>query len=434
MPSSKQHVAIIGSGASCLYLLQSLWQNVSVLKTRLERVSVYERSDRAGVGMPYHPATTDRYHICNISSEELPKLDQSFADWLRQLSDEKLDLFDHRRDSITEQETYERLLLGEYLQAMFNEVVSDLNGAGIEVEVRCNTPVDDIEDLPEKSAVKIVCGDAMAVVDRVVIATGHTLAEDDRPEFGHFRSPWPIQKLLPADGETFNFPVGVLGSSLSAFDVITSLAHRHGEFLPSEDGGLRFVPASTAPDFRIVMHSLKGWLPHLQYEQAEPYRSVYRHASQRQIRDLRDDRGFLRLEDYFDQVCRPALSDAFENDGRPEIASLLRDRGFSLEQFVDMVQGEHEYAQPFEGMRSELPEARRSLEQDKPIRWKEVFDDLMYSLNYHAQWMPAEDHHRFHHVVMPFLMNVIAALPIASARLLLALYDAGRIELIRGRV
>jgi len=58
----------------------------------------------------------------------------------------------------------------------------------------------------------------------------------------------------------------------------------------------------------------------------------------------------------------------------------------------------------------------------------------MYCLNYHAELMPAEDHIVFRKTVMPFLMNVIAALPLQSAEMLLALHDAGKLSLVAGKV
>lgn len=93
----------------------------------------------------------------------------------------------------------------------------------------------------------------------------------------------------------------------------------------------------------------------------------------------------------------------------------------------------HEYDNAFEGMKKEMKEARRSVEGDKPIHWKELLDDLIYTLNFHAELMPAEDHLELHKTVMPFLMNVIAAMPLESAEILLALYEAGRIEIIAGK-
>src|SRR5690606_14270475 len=105
--------------------------------------------------------------------------------------------------------------------------------------------------------------------DRIVIATGHSWSEDDRPEAGYFSSPWPIFKLLPAVDEVFDFPIGTLGASLSAFDVLSSLAHRHGRF----EGGpeeMTYLPHPGTENFKVYLHSGQGMLPHLQFSQIEP--------------------------------------------------------------------------------------------------------------------------------------------------------------------
>jgi hypothetical protein len=172
----------------------------------------------------------------------------------------------------------------------------------------------------------------------------------------------------------------------------------------------------------------------LQYEQEEPIREIYRHVDRDTLLDLLDDDGFLRIEKYFDQVCRPALKKAFEKNGLMDVVALLSESSFGICEFVAHMTDLHEYADAFEGMRTEMAEVRESIAKHQPIYWKEVMDDLMYTLNFHAELMPAEDHLLFHAKVMPFLMNVIAALPLASATILLALYDAGKIDIVAGRV
>ena len=237
---------------------------------------------------------------------------------------------------------------------------------------------------------------------------------------------------MPPEGRFHNFAIGTLGASLSAFDVVTSLAHRHGRFVEA-GGRLRFEPDAGAPDFRLALHAARGWLPHLQYEQEEPFRAVYRHVTRGGLLGLRDGDGWLRLDAYFDGVCRPALGRGVPGRrawGRGGAAGgpRLHARRF----YVEQMEAEHSYDDPFAGMKSEMPEARRSLEKGRPIHWKEVLDDLMYTLNYHAELMPAEDHAKLRSVVMPFLLNVIAAMPLGSAKTLLALHDAGRLDLVEG--
>lgn len=428
----RKRIAVIGSGASALYLLKNLLERVDVLGPTIETLVVFERGDRAGMGMPYHPATTDRYNLCNISSEELPHLQESLVDWLKAQGDASLARFGLTRHEITETETYARLALGEYFEAQFNAIVRDLRQAGVDVRVRLNVDVRDLVDRADADTVDVVTPEGVEAFGRVVIASGHAFDARDVPEHGCYASPWPIRKLLPARGQFHDHAVGTLGASLSAFDVVTSLAHRHGTF-DRVEGRLRFTPAAGAANFRIVMHSSKGWLPHLQYEQCRPFREVYRYVDRASLLAMRDAEGFLRLQDYFDQVCRPALSEAFARDNRADMATRLLDRAFPLEAFVEQMSAEHEYDDAFEGMKREFADARRSIDAERPVHWKETLDDLMYTLSYHADLMPAEDHQRFRKTVLSFLMNVIAAMPLSSAEILLALHEAGRLSLQSGR-
>src|SRR5690606_25369192 len=102
--------------------------------------------------------------------------------------------------------------------------------------------------------------------------------------------------------------------SLSAFDVISSLAHRHGDFV-NDGGRLTYRPHPGTDNFKLVMHSSEGLLPHLQFGQMEPLREIYRHFSREQFFALIDEEGFLRLETFFDRLCRPVLREAFAKDG-----------------------------------------------------------------------------------------------------------------------
>ncbi len=432
MPSI--HLAVIGSGASAIYLLKHLLDALPALGGELEEVAIFEKSSLTGMGMPYNPLTTDRFNLANISSEELPALPETFAGWLRRQEEEVLEEFGLRGQEISESEVYSRLALGRYLQAQYRALVGDLQMNGVRLREYADCEITDIRDDPEAEEVTLTAADGeVRRFGRVVIATGHSWSQSDVPERGYFSSPWPIAKLLPAPGTYFDFPIGTLGASLSAFDVITTLAHRHGTFR-TEGDELIFEPHAEAGEFRIVMHSAEGLLPHLQYEMEKPLREIYRHVDRDGLLALENDEGFLRLAAYFDRVCRPALAAAFVRDGMPAVARKLGNAGFTIEDFVEAMTGKHKYADAFDGMRAEMKEARDSVENDRPIRWKEVLDDLIYTLSYHAELMPAEDHLALRHTVMPFLMNVIAALPLKSARTLLALRNAGKLDLVAGIV
>ncbi len=427
-------LAVTGSGPSALYFLYHLSEGIEHFRDPLDSIVVFEKSPLAGYGMPYHPETTERYNLANISSEELPELSEKFAQWLEKRSVEELAAWGIDKETISESEVYCRLALGEYFHEQFHQVVGRLRENGIPVEIRTSCSVEDLKDVASDDRVTVSTDEgAPEEFDTVVIATGHSWQNNDRPDEGFYGSPWPIFKLLPEEGGLLNHSIGTLGASLSAIDVLSSLSHRHGRYVES-DGGLSFFPYEGTENFELVMHASEGWLPHLQWDQVEPFREIYRHVSREELLSLCEASGFMRLDKFFDRVCRPALLDAFRKDGLHDVADLLSDESFGVREFVEEMSERHEYVDSFEGMRKELVKAKDSVENHHPVHWKETLDDLMYCLNYHAELMPAEDHILLKKTVMPFLMNVIAAMPLQSATMLLALYDAGKVRLVAGKV
>ena len=428
-------IAIVGSGATAIYLLKHLMDNTDVLKNHIDEIAIFEKGEILGMGMPYNPNTTDLWNLSNIASEEIPELMMPFVNWLRDQDKKTLKALGLADKEISKSEVYSRLALGEYLQDQYRAILSELSEADIKVQEFPNSEVVDIVPLAkgEEVTLKISNGDKHTF-NKVVVATGHVWTEEDDVASGNYASPWPVHKILPKEGTYHNFKIGTLGASLSAFDVVSSLSRRHGTFTTEKDGKMTFQPAKGAEEFSLAMHAAHGWLPHLQYEQEEPIREIYRHVSRKQLFAMLDKKGYLRIEAFFDEVCRPALIKAFKKDKMPAMVEKLKDDSFSLTDFVEEMSDKHEFSNAFEGMRFEMKEAKNSVENDKPIHWKEVMDDLMYALNFHAELMPAEDHLLFHKKVMPFLMNVIAAMPLPSGQLMLALYDAGKLEIVSGYV
>ena len=431
--SDLSNIAIIGSGPTALYLLKYIWENIAVLKKSINKITIFEKEKVMGMGMPYHPNTTDIYNLSNIASEEIPMLQESLGDWLRKQSKDDLKKLNINVLPIDDTEVYNRVALGHYFQEQFRLLLSALKSTAIEVIEQCECEVTDISQVKEDELIITDCYNKEHTFSTVVIANGHEWKGEDKIETGYYASPWPIHKLLPKSNDVHNFTIGTLGASLSAFDVVTSLSHRHGVFI-SEDNKLTYIKNDDAPNFKIVLHSSRGWLPHLQYEQQEPIREIYRHFSRDQLLALIDEKGFMSIEDFFDNLCRPALISAFSKDKLMDVVEKLQDETFSFKDLVAMMSEKHEYVNSFEGMRSELVTARKSVNRKIPINWMETLDDLMYSLNYHAELLSAEDHLFFHSEIISFLMNVIAALPLPSAEILLALYDANSIELKAGYV
>ena len=429
----KKQLAIIGSGATAIYLLKHLADAISVFAEEFESITIFEKSGTLGMGMPYNPENTDVYNMANISSEEIPELPQTFADWLRAQNDHTLQKLNVNDRPIMDTKVYSRVALGHYFQEQYSRIIDTLRSK-IEVVELTDSFVNDIVQETPNSVLKVVCKNRKSYkFSKVVIATGHTWNDKDRKNEGYYASPWPIKKILPENGEVYNYTIGTLGASLSAFDVVTSLAHRHGKFV-RDDTGLCFIKDNTAPNFKIVMHSAEGWLPHLQYEQEKAMREIYRHTSKDELLTLVDSHGFLSLESYYTKICRPTLMEALRQDKKLDVIEKLENSSNTFQDFIDVMTEQHEYLNSFDGMKKEMVQAKDSVNNDKPIHWKETLDDLMYCLNFHAELLAAEDHLFIQKSLMPFLMNVIAALPLSSAKILLALYDTDCIDLISGKV
>lgn len=430
----KKNIAIIGSGATAIYLLKHINDHLEKLKSFIQEITIFEKGVHMGMGMPYNPETTDIYNLANISSEEIPDLPETFGNWLREQKPEMLSSWNIKDLPIDDTKVYSRISLGAYFHEQYTILIQQLTERGIIVLQIKGEEVSDIK-MEEKSKRVIVhtAKGGSRNFEKVIIATGHHWFEEDNEKIGYYSSPWPIHKLLPASGEYYTYPIGTLGASLSAFDVVTSLAHRHGSFIEKGDE-LRFKLNPDAEGFKILMHSSEGWLPHLQYEQEYPLREIYRHASREEMLSLIDNDGFLRIHAFFDKICRHALIQSFEKDKMYKMVEKLKHDNINFKDFVQIMTDDHEYSDSFEGMRKERLAARNSVINHQPIYWKETLDDLMYCLNFHAELLPAEDHLFFRREVMSFLMNVIAALPLSSANTLLSLYDAGCIDLVAGKV
>ncbi|WP_158977946.1 FAD/NAD(P)-binding protein [Cellulophaga sp. L1A9] len=430
----KRSIGIIGSGPTALYVLKNIVDNRALISEEIETIYIIEKEAVAGMGMPYSDKYTELCNMSNISSEEIPLLSQSLATWLQQQTTETLEALHIDPNEISETVVYPRLVLGQYFKNEYEHYKGLLEEANIQVKELCNSEVIDIIALETSSGFEIVIQNKNTIqCDTVIIASGHEWINEDNKQTGYFASPWPITKVLPKKGTYDNYTVGILGASLSAFDVVSSLSRRHGHF-KKQGSEIEYIPDAHTKDFNIVMHDFNGWLPHLQYEQKEPLREVYRHVTKNVLLDVLDENGFLGLDSYFNKVCKPALRKALYKDDLLDVVAKLKNDDFGFLDFVDIMTEKHEYPDPFKGMEKELKEARNAMKKEQPIYWKEVIDDLMYTLNFHAELLAAEDHYIFNKEVMPFLLNVIAAMPLESAKIMLALHKKGKLSLKKGAV
>lgn len=408
-------IALVGGGPSALFVYKRLLES----GRRDLEVHIFETKRHLGWGMPYSPEGAGPEHITNVSGNELPELVQPLDEWVRALPQNLLDEFGILRESFDEERVLPRLLFGRYLQDQFEQMMQ--SEKGLSTIVHYESPVSDIRDLPEERKLEVeVAGRERHLFDHVVICSGHNWPRGKEGEVpGYYSSPYPPKKL----NKRFNHPVAIRGSSLTAVDALRTLARSNGR-LVAEPDGLRYELDQESKDFKVVMHTRSGLLPCIRIHLEEPQVSMQGMLSPDDLREARRaNDGFVPLDLMFEEDFKGTLA---ESD--PEMYELIRD--MTMEQFVEAAMEGREKTDPFVFFEREYAEARKSLKQRDPIAWKEALAALSFTLNYPAKHFSAEDTMRMQKSLQALIAIVVAFLPHGSVKEILALYQAGCLELL----
>lgn len=415
-------LAVVGGGPSALLIFKRLLERGD----RSLKVTLFERKPHLGRGMPYDDEGANREHVTNVSSNELPELAQSLTEWIASLPQAELDEFGLRREQFSEDHVLPRLLFGRYLEAQFAALRGKAEEMGITVRFLLGCEVTDIWDLPEQKLTRLRFqrsqsdGAREESFERVVVCSGHHWPHHHEPEVpGYFDSPYPPAKLA----RTFNHPVALRGSSLTAIDALRTLAAANGRFEPEGDR-LRFVPSAGSEKFRLVMHTRNGMLPCVRFHLEDPQVTEVELYSDRELAEIRARHdGFVPLDLVFDDYFKKLL-----REKNPQAAR--RVEGLNLEEVVELAMTPREQSDPFDYFAEECREAELSLAERRTVAWKEVLAVLSFALNYPAKYFSAEDSLRLKKVLQPLISIVIAFIPRSSAAQLLALHQAGCLQLL----
>jgi len=412
------HVAIIGGGPSGLFMYKRLVEkNIAGLK-----VSIFESRKQLGAGMPYSYEGATPEHLTNVSDHEIPALVSTIEDYVQSLSETTLRSYGIDVDDFNRYKVVPRLLLGRYLSEQFMLLKRMADEKGIETQIHLGCQVSDIIDLESQTQVKIMVGSTDTyIVDKVIICTGHKWPTRYEGNVEHyFESPYPPSKLaLKTD-----HAVGLRGASLTAIDAIRTLARHNGSFEALETGELRYQIDPGSENFKLLMHTRSGLLPAIRFHQEEPFLANKLLISEEELMLNRlENEGFVSLDFLFDRNFKAQFK---EKD--PDFYAIVEK--LSLEDFVEAVLSLREQKDAFEGFRQEHEQALKSIRRRQSIYWKEVLSALSFTLNYPAKYMSAEDMLRLKKVLMPLISIVIAFVPQSSSRELLALHNAGRLEVV----
>ena len=412
-----KQVAIVGAGPSGLFMFKSLLENGA--KDMV--ITIFEKKDLLGAGMPYSHEGANKEHITNVSANEIPALVTPVSDWIKTVPEDILLSYAISREYFNEYKVLPRLLFGKYLESQFELLIMAAELAAIELHIFSDTAIADVLDHPEENRVSITDFSGRSwKFDTVIICTGHSWPKNKEGKVpGYFDSPYPPAKL----GIITNHAVAIKGSSLTAIDAIRTLARHNGTFFRDEQNELRYSVAPSSPDFKIMMHSRSGLLPAVRFhlENSHLVNEGVLTENEIEANKLEND-GFLSLDFIFEQDFKKLLA---EKD--PLLYEKIKD--YSLEDFTSLVMERRDKQAPFVLFKKEYAEAARSIKKEESIYWKELLAVLSFSLNYPAKYLSAEDMMRLQRSLMPLISIVIAFVPQASVAELIALYDAGVLDI-----
>ncbi|QXV64302.1 FAD/NAD(P)-binding protein [Mucilaginibacter sp. 21P] len=413
-----KQIAILGGGPSSLFVFKRL---VESGHTDIS-ITVFEKNQQLGAGMPYSHDGANDEHVTNVSGNEIPEIVTGISDWVKTISKDTLDKYHINPSKFNDYKVLPRLLFGQYLNAQFKLLLQQAKDKQIKHEVRYGCCVTDIIDHPEQEMVTVVVNnDEKLVFDTVVICTGHNWPKKDEEKIpGFFDSPYPPKKLALK----LDHPVAVKGSSLTAIDAIRTLSRHNGAYGKGENGLITYKLNPDSEGFRIVMHSRNGLLPAVRFHLEDPHLSKTDTLTPEQIKAHREgNSGFLSLDYVFEHDFKLPLKKK-----RPAFYDEIKD--MNMEQFVDKMMSLRESMDPFKLLKIEYDEAEASIEQRRSVYWKEMLAILSFAMNYPAKYFSAEDMLRLQKTLMPLISVVIAFIPQSSVEELMALHNAGLLDLI----
>ena len=405
----QSRIAIVGTGPTGVYAFKMLSEKLAGAA-----FSLFERGDKAGVGMPYSASNADRYMLANIASIEIPPVTTTYLDWLKSLPTERLQRYDLTHHDLHERLFTPRLLLGEYFRDQFMQLCDKATNQGAKVAVSEQSAVTDV--IMEGNSVYLVIQSSLTNTerragpfDRIVLATGHDFPDEDEATRRYFPSPWSglIQAEIPA------VSVGIMGTSLSSIDAAMAVVNQHGRFRAKGDD-LTFE--TSASGLNITLMSWTGILPEADFYCPLPYQPLEVMTDQAIAQAAESD---VPLDAMF------ALLQAEITQADPDYARKIGLDGLTADTFEPAYFETRLGQDPFRWARKNLVEVEKNKADKITVAWRyallrmhEKFEEIVPLLN-------EDDRARFDDGLKTVFVDNYAAVPSESIRRLLALRDAG---------
>lgn len=407
-------VAIVGVGPTGIYTFHALVERGEPLE-----IELYEQAEEAGVGMPYNSDNNADHMLANIASIEIPPIYISYLTWLQNQSHDYLAQFQIERTSLHERQFLPRVILGDYYRDRFLAIVDKAQKTGFTIRVHESSEVTDLRADPNGVSLWINHASQPVEVDFAAIATGHLWPETDDQARKFFPSPWT--GLM--DVQISACRVGILGTSLSAIDAAMAVASQHGTFTTNTDHSLQFTPKSDIENLKLTLMSRSGVLPEADFYCPLPYESL-NIATPEAIEDA-IAQGQNGLLDRIFQLIAQQLQNAAPGWCQQVALATLNADTFPEVYFTDRLKHD-----PFDWARRNLVEVERNKQEQHTVVWRYTLLRLHEVIEEIVPHLDTCDEKRFRRGLARVFIDNYAAIPSESVRRLLALHDAGLIEIL----
>jgi hypothetical protein len=296
----------------------------------------------------------------------------------------------------------------------YDGVMRRLRRFGMNINIIDGTMVTDIQK--EGTKYSVITKDSKTfAADFVTLATGHSF-EKNLPgqEKGIFKSQWPAADMQKIDT---NEPVAIMGAGLSAVDAMLVLAHKAGKFERVE-GKMVFTPHAHSQNFKLTAYSHNGMLP-----------SVLGYEKNNGLIHIQKDmyKGIVSLNDFWDECRREAYaSTAIPKTEAHQV--LLSHSGFTVEKAHESLSNLYHKKTAKTTLHAELEAAVLSRTQQQPLPLQSYLQRMQLKMEMAYNHFNAEDQQRFVENVQPHYKRRAHGMVIGTAEQILALMEAGRLE------
>lgn len=340
-------------------------------------------------------------------------LHETLLDWLRACDDAALRSYGLVRSELTDRTVPSRRAIGDYFATQLSKSVAKATHAGLRVEILSSTSVDDIR--PNGRSLQVVTDRFSQTFTCVIVATGHpALVEGNAPHF--FQSPYG--RFLQASREAAN--IGILGSSLSAWDAALVHAEKCGKFLQLESGETAYRAENVG--FQITMMSRTGMLPNIDFYFRYPFDPPIHMTDQALDRCCRSQ---SPLDEVFNLFKLELLARA------PEQSLNIGLQALTPESFADAYFKHRLEMNPFDWFESGLAVAEFHSMNEIECPWKSTILSVHERFEKVIPFFSAEDRLRFDKGMKRIFSDNYAAVPTETVRKLLALRKSNHLELRR---